>query len=59
MGERIGAYRVVMVKPEGKRQLGRPMHRWEDSIKMDLQDIVGGAWTASIWFRIGRVGGHL
>jgi hypothetical protein len=29
-------------KPEGKRQLGRPRRRWEDNIKMDLQEVVGG-----------------
>ena len=37
MGERRGVYRVLMGRPEGKRQLGRPRHRWEDNIKMDLQ----------------------
>jgi len=36
MGERRGVYRVLMGKPEGKRPLGRPRHRWEDNIKMDL-----------------------
>jgi hypothetical protein len=39
MGERRGAYRVLMGKPEGRRPLGRPRHRWEDSNKMDLQDV--------------------
>jgi len=29
-------------KPEGKRSLGRPRHRWENNIKMDLQEVVGG-----------------
>jgi hypothetical protein len=33
------AYRVLVVKPEGKRPLGRPRHRWEDNIKMDLQEV--------------------
>ena len=37
MGEVRGAYRVLLGKPEGKRSLGRPRHRWEDNIKMDLQ----------------------
>ena len=32
MGERRGVYRVLVVKPEGKRSLGRPRHRWEDKI---------------------------
>jgi hypothetical protein len=39
-GEMRGAYRVLVGKPEGKRQLRRPRHRWEDNIKMDLQ-VVG------------------
>jgi hypothetical protein len=36
MGERRGAYRVVVGKPEGKGPLGRSRHRWEDNTKMDL-----------------------
>jgi len=39
MGERRGIYRVVLGKPEGKRPLGRPRHRWKDNIKMDLQEV--------------------
>jgi hypothetical protein len=38
VGERRGVYRVLLVKPEGKRPLGRPTHTWEDNIKMDLQE---------------------
>jgi hypothetical protein len=38
-GERRGAYRVLVGKPEGKRQLGRPRHRLEDNIKMELQEV--------------------
>ena len=34
-----GVYRVLVGKPEGKRPLGRPRHRWEDNIKMDLQEV--------------------
>jgi hypothetical protein len=37
MGERRGAYRALVGKPEGRRQLERPRRRWEDNIKMDLQ----------------------
>jgi len=37
--ERRGVYMVLVGKPEGKRQLGRPRRRWEDKIKMDLQDV--------------------
>jgi hypothetical protein len=45
MGEYRGVYRVLVGKPEGKRLLGRPTRRWEDNIKMDLQEIgVGGSW---------------
>jgi hypothetical protein len=32
-------YRVLVEKPEGTRPLGRPRHRWEDKIKMDLQEV--------------------
>ena len=39
MGERRGVYRVLVEKPEGKRPLGRPRHRCEDNIKMDLQEV--------------------
>jgi len=42
MVERRGVYRVLVGKPEGKRQLGRPRRRWEDNIKMDLQEVVCG-----------------
>ena len=37
-----GLYRVLVGKPEGKRPLGRPRRRWEDNIKMDLQEVRGG-----------------
>jgi hypothetical protein len=36
MGERMGAYRILVGKPEGKGSLGRARRRWEDSIKMDI-----------------------
>jgi len=39
MGERRGVYRVLVVKPEGKRAPGRRRRRWEDNIKMDLQEV--------------------
>jgi hypothetical protein len=38
-GERRGVYLVLVGKPEGKRPLGRPRSRWEDSIEMDLQEV--------------------
>jgi hypothetical protein len=39
MGERTAAYRVLVGKPEGKKPLGKLRHRWEDSLKMDLQEV--------------------
>jgi len=39
MGERRGAYSVLVGKPEGERPLGRPRCRWEDNIKIDLQEV--------------------
>ena len=39
MGKRRDVYRVLVGKPEGKRPLGRPRRRWEDNIKMDLQEV--------------------
>jgi hypothetical protein len=42
MGEARNVYRVLVGKPEGKRPLGRPRHRWEDGIKMDLEEIGWG-----------------
>jgi hypothetical protein len=41
MGEESGVHRVLVGKPEGKRPLGRPRRRWEDNIKMDLQEVGG------------------
>jgi hypothetical protein len=38
-GEERGAHRVLVRKPEEKRPLGRPRRRWEDNIKMDLQEV--------------------
>jgi len=59
MGAKRGVYRVLVGKPERKRPLGRSRHRWEDNIKMDLQEMGCGVWTGSIWLRIGKDGGHL
>ena len=39
MGDKRGLFRVLMGKPEGKRPLGRPRRRWEDTIKMYLQEV--------------------
>ena len=48
-GERRGIHRVLVGKPEGKRQLGRPRHRWEDNIKMDVQEV--GCWSTN-WIEL-------
>jgi len=42
MGEGRGVHRVLVGKPEGKTPLGRPRHRWEDNIYMDLRELRGG-----------------
>jgi hypothetical protein len=39
MGEGRGAYRILVGRSEGRRPLGRPRHRWEDNIKIDLQKV--------------------
>jgi len=39
MGEKRGVYRFLVGKPGEKRPHGRPSHRWEDNIKMDLQEV--------------------
>jgi len=43
--------RVLVGKPEGKRPFGRPRHRWEDSIKMDLQEVGCGGMD---WIRLAQ-----
>jgi hypothetical protein len=50
VGERTGAYKGLVGKPEGRRPLGKPRRRWEDNIKMYLQEVRwgGGAWTGLI-----------
>jgi hypothetical protein len=47
MGERKGMYRVLVGKPEGKRTLGRCRRRWDDNIKMDLQEVECGGIEVS------------
>ena len=56
MGEGRVVHRILVGKPEGKRPLGKPRHRWEDNIKMDVQEVgEGGDWMN--WLRIGTGGG--
>jgi len=57
MGLGRGVYRVLVVKPEGKRPLGRPRHGWEDNIEIDLEEVE--VWTGLSWLRIGTGGEHL
>ena len=54
-----GVCKVLVGKSEGKRLLGRPRRRWDDDIKMDLQEVGCEVWAISIWLRIGTGGGHL
>ena len=42
MGEGGGVHRVLVRKPEGKRPFGRPRRRWDNNMKMDLQEVEGG-----------------
>jgi hypothetical protein len=59
VGERRSEYGVLVGKPDGKRPLATHRHRLEDNIKMDLQELGGGARTGLIWLRIGTGGGRL
>jgi hypothetical protein len=47
MGEGRNVYRVLVGKPEGNRPLGRPRHRWENGIRKDLRELVGGCGVDS------------
>jgi len=51
MGEGIGVYRILVWRPEGKRQLGRPRRRWEDNINMDLREI---GLDGANWIRLAQ-----
>jgi len=50
-GERSCVYRVLVTKPEGKRPVGRLMHKWEDNINMDLQEVRCGNM---VWFELAQ-----
>jgi hypothetical protein len=49
--EKTNTYRMLMGKPEGKRALGRPRHRWDDNIKMDLREI---GWGGMDWIDLAQ-----
>jgi hypothetical protein len=51
MGERRGAYRALVGKPEGGRPLERPRRRWEDNIKMDLREV---GWRGMDWINVAQ-----
>jgi hypothetical protein len=51
IGEQRGMYRVCVGKPKGKRPVGRPRHRWEDNIKIDLQEVGCGGMD---WIRLAQ-----
>ena len=53
MGEDRCVHRVLVGKAEGKRPLGRPRRRWENNIKMDLQEVGGVVGTGWSWLGIG------
>jgi hypothetical protein len=50
-GERRGAYRALMGKPEGRRPLGRPRRRWGNNIKMDLREV---GWGDMDWINLAQ-----
>jgi hypothetical protein len=51
MGAKRGAYRSLVGRPEGRRPLGRPRHRWEDNIKMDLR---AAGWVGMNWIELAQ-----
>jgi hypothetical protein len=58
MGEERNVYKVLVGKTEGKRPLGRPRHRREDGIRLDLREI-GWVWSGFRWLRIATGDGLL
>jgi hypothetical protein len=52
-GEKRNAYRILVLKSEGKRPLRRYRRRWEYNIKMHLRECDGVVWVGLIWLRIG------
>jgi hypothetical protein len=51
VGARIGAYKLLVGKPEGMRPLGKPRRRWEDNIKMYLQEV---GWGGMDWIDLAQ-----
>jgi hypothetical protein len=59
LGEEEDAYRILVRRPDGKRNLGGPRRRWEDNIKWIFSNWDVGVWTGWSGLRIGTGGGHL
>jgi hypothetical protein len=51
IGEGRGAYRILVGRPKGRRPLGRPRHRWEGNIKMDLREV---GWVGMDWVELAQ-----
>jgi len=51
--EMKNAYKLLTEKPERKRPLRRPRHRWENNVRMGLREVGEKVWIECIWFRIG------
>jgi hypothetical protein len=51
VGGMRNAYRILVGRPEGKRHLGRPKHRWEGNIRMDLKET---GWDGVIWIHLAQ-----
>jgi hypothetical protein len=51
MGEKRNAYSILVGKPEGKRPLASPRHRWEENIRMDLREV---GWEGVGWMHLAR-----
>jgi hypothetical protein len=57
MGEEREVYRVLLGKPEGRKPFGRPRHRWDDGIRINLRDTDWGVKSGFSWIKIGPVAG--
>jgi hypothetical protein len=51
MGEESKLCKILVVKPEGKRPLGRQRHRWEDGVRMDLRET---GWGSAEWIQLAK-----
>jgi hypothetical protein len=51
VGEKRGSYRILVGRPEGRRPLRRPRWRWEDNVKVDLQDV---GWGGMDWIELAQ-----